>query len=118
MKLAYIIVLWIGLAVFTIFLATAFVHTSFHELVHQRAATYSGCINSTIKIDLFSGSYFKCYEYERPRTEDEIRDERIVDNMNEIIGYNNKAIWISVILSGGLVSFLLGLIYTELRGDL
>jgi len=74
--------------VFCIFYTIVMIDNSYtHEQIHSEIARHHGCINSTIKINFFKDSYFKCYEY-TPRSQDVVLDEVNLHSLNEIVTYN------------------------------
>lgn len=93
-RIHYLRLLW-AFVYMLMFYGILFSSTVAHEQVHKQISVYYGCVNSTIDINLFKGSYFKCHE----RYHKSVSDEFFLHAQNEIVSYNLDALLYLIFIS-------------------
>jgi preprotein translocase subunit SecG len=89
-----------------------FIWTMSHEQAHRQFAIYNGCTD--YEIHYFPKGSFLCTgrSYEN-MTEDSIRDEYMLDSLNEIITYNNGVIFQTILMCSFMICLAIFLTYKE-----
>ena len=80
-----------------------------HESAHRVIGSHYGCYEDKIEITLEHG-YWECLKYHE-RDEWMVRDELLLQNMNEIVRYNSKGIFY------GIIFFIIIFIYYKETGE-
>lgn len=97
------------IAVFVLFIVGILWSTAIsivnHELVHEQASVYMGCVDPHTHYGWTS--YFQCKEYKEVLDADKEKTLYMADTLNEIVTYNNNSIIATLWLCASLLSVVI-----------
>lgn len=95
-----------------LYMGMELINTIAHETAHRQFAIYNGCTD--YEINYFPSGSFLCTGRQYTNmTEDSIRDEYMLDSLNEIITYNVNTVYVSIIMCSFILCMAIFLTYKE-----